>query len=63
MLKALIGTVVDDIFKYPSGFFIDLKIFRCLSKYLIKEKMQWYFRERYSKNIYVIENEDHEPKI
>jgi hypothetical protein len=39
MLKALIGTEVDDIFKYPSGFFIDLKIFRYLSKYLIKEKM------------------------
>jgi hypothetical protein len=38
MVKALIGTEVDDVFKYPSGFFIDLRIFRCLSKYLLERK-------------------------
>jgi hypothetical protein len=40
MVKALIGTEVDDVFKYPNGFFIDLRIFRCLSKYLFREKIQ-----------------------
>jgi hypothetical protein len=39
MVKALIGTEVDDVFKYPSGFFIDLRIFRYLSKYLFREKI------------------------
>jgi hypothetical protein len=63
MVKALIGTEVDDVFKYPSGFFIDLRIFRCLSKYLFREKIQWYFWERCSENMYVIKNKDHEPKV
>lgn len=33
----------------------------CLNEYFFRERMQWYFREGCSENLYIIENRDCEP--
>jgi len=37
---------------YKKFSFIDLGTLKCLSKYLFRKKIQWYFREIDSENIY-----------
>jgi hypothetical protein len=48
---------------YKRSLLIDLRTFRCLSKYLFREKVQWYFKKKCSENMYAVENIDSKPNV